>query len=99
MHRGRLPAACCRHVRVDGLKRRSGRNASPSGINTPSTIMSPAGSQPQVVDRDKPGARAHTATIDSAVPALVKRYALGPAGRPTGDNPPHLALKRNEVEV
>ena len=45
------------------------------------------------------GARAHTATIDSAVPALVKRYALGPAGRPTGDNPPHLALKRNEVEV
>jgi len=55
MHRGRLPTLCCRHVRVDGLQRPSGRNASPCGSNTPSTIMSPTGSQPQVADRDKPG--------------------------------------------
>jgi hypothetical protein len=41
MRRGRLLAAACRHVRVDGLKRPSGRNASPSGI-TPSNITSPA---------------------------------------------------------
>ena len=33
MRRGRLPACCCRHARVDGLERPSGRNASPSGIN------------------------------------------------------------------
>jgi hypothetical protein len=41
MRRGRLHARSCRHVRVDGPYRPSGRNASPSGI-TPSTIMSPA---------------------------------------------------------
>ena len=40
MRRGRLHARSCRHVRVDGPYRPSGRNASPSGI-TPSTIMSP----------------------------------------------------------
>ena len=31
MHRGRLPACSCRHHRVDGLHRQSGRTASPSG--------------------------------------------------------------------
>jgi hypothetical protein len=41
MRRGRLPAGSCRHARVDGLQRQSGRNANPSGI-TPSNIMSPA---------------------------------------------------------
>ena len=59
MRRGRLPHCCCRHVRVDGLERSSGRNASPSGI-TPSNILSPtrrtAGSWTKV----RPGARAHT---------------------------------------
>jgi hypothetical protein len=48
-----------RHAHVDGLKRPSGRNASPSGI-TPSNIMSPApeptrGSWTEV----RLGARAH----------------------------------------
>src|SRR5215204_6322730 len=38
MHRGRLPACSCRHHRVAGLHRQSGRTAS---RNTPSTIMSP----------------------------------------------------------
>ena len=60
MRRGRLPACSCRHARVDGPERPSGRNASPSGI-TPSNIMSPApeptrGSRTEV----RLGARAHT---------------------------------------
>jgi hypothetical protein len=38
MHRGQLPACSCRHDRVAGLHRQSGRTAS---RNTPSTIMSP----------------------------------------------------------
>jgi hypothetical protein len=59
MRRGQLPAASCRHVRVDGLQRLSGRNASLSGI-TPSNIMSPApeptrGSRTEV----RLGARTH----------------------------------------
>ncbi len=59
MRRGRLPAVSCRHARVDGPERPSGRNASPSGI-TPSNIMSPApeptrGSRTEV----RLGARAH----------------------------------------
>ena len=60
MRRGRLPADSCRHARVDGPERPSGRNASPSGI-TPSNIMSPTpeptrGSRTEV----RLGARAHT---------------------------------------
>jgi hypothetical protein len=66
MRRGRLPKTRCRHVRVDGPERPSGRNASPSGI-TPSNIMSPAqeptrGSWTEV----SPGARAHTITANHA---------------------------------
>ena len=60
MRRGQLPAVACRHARVDGLQRLSGRNASPSGT-TPSNIMSPApeptrGPWTEV----RLGARAHT---------------------------------------
>jgi hypothetical protein len=40
----------------------------------------------------RPGARAHTAS--SAGPAPVKRFALGPPGRPTGDRAPPPALNR-----
>ena len=59
MRRGRLPAPSCRHARVDGPERPSGRNACTSGI-TPSHIMSPApeptrGSRTEV----RLGARAH----------------------------------------
>jgi len=67
MRSGRLPACACRHVRVDGLTRLSGRNASPSGV-TPSNIMSPApeptrGSWTEV----RLGARAHnTRTTNQA---------------------------------
>jgi transposase len=60
MRRGRLPACSCRHSRVDGPERPSGRNASPSGI-TQSTILSPTpktGSRTEI----RPGARAHTTT-------------------------------------
>jgi hypothetical protein len=58
MRRGRLLPCSCRHVRVDGPDRPSGRNAFPTGI-TPSTIMSPApcqGSRTEI----RLGARAHT---------------------------------------
>jgi transposase len=59
MHRGPLPAFRCRHVRVDGLQRPSGRLALPPSGN-PITIISPARSQPEVADRDKHGRpRAH----------------------------------------
>jgi len=59
MRRGRLPACSCRHPRVDGLHRQSGRNAPPSGI-TPSTIMSPTRNHPGSWTEIRLGARAHT---------------------------------------
>ena len=59
MHRGLFPADSCRHVRVDGPERPSGRNASsPSGI-TPSTIMSPARHTAGSWTEIRLGARAH----------------------------------------
>jgi hypothetical protein len=58
MRRGRLPASSCRHARVDGPERLSGRNASPSGI-TPSNIMSPVRNQPGPWTEVRLGARAH----------------------------------------
>ena len=57
MPRGPLPACCCRHRKVDGLQRPSGRTASPRGT-TPSTITSPTpneGSRTEI----SPGARTH----------------------------------------
>lgn len=62
MRRGRLLDCCCRHLAVDGLKRPSGRNASPSGI-TPSNIMSPARNQPGSRTEVSPGARAHNTAL------------------------------------
>ena len=47
----------CRHPRVDGLERPSGRTASPSG--NPITIMSPARSQPGSWTEISTGTRAH----------------------------------------
>ena len=89
MHRGRLPAFSCRHVRVDGPERLSGRNAtSPSGI-TPSTIMSPsrrtAGSRTKI----RLGARAHNSrTIQRAhAPPTATTNPGAPCG-PTLDNAP-----------
>jgi hypothetical protein len=92
MHRGRLPAISCRHLFVDGPERPSGRNAV-CGI-TPATIMSPARSHPGPRTEIRPGARAHTPLLASAVAAPVKRFALGPAGRPRGDRAPPTALDR-----
>jgi hypothetical protein len=59
IRRGRLPNDSCRHPRVAGPERLSGRNASPSGIS-PSNIMSPA-PEPTRGSRTKVrlGARAH----------------------------------------
>ncbi len=81
MHSGQLPAFCCRHVRVDGLERLSGRIAAPPAGTTPITIMSPARSQPGPWTEISMGARAHTQP-NSASTAPVKRYAPGPPGPP-----------------
>ena len=59
------PDILLRHVRVDGLERPTDRNASPSGNNTPSTIMSPAAAR-QGADRDKPGRPRADLPADSA---------------------------------
>jgi hypothetical protein len=92
MRRGRLPACSRRHARVDGPERPSGRNAF-CGI-TPSTIMSPTRSHPTGPRTEiRPGARAH-APSDSASTAPVKRFALGPPGRPRGDRAPPPALNK-----
>jgi len=61
MRRGRLPARSCRHVRVDGPDRPSGRNASPSRI-TPPTIMSPTRSRCGPWTEIRLSARAYTIT-------------------------------------
>jgi hypothetical protein len=59
MRRGRLHARSCRHVRVDGPYRPSGRNASPSGI-VPPTIMSPTRGDPGSSTEIRLSTRAHT---------------------------------------
>jgi hypothetical protein len=86
MRRGQLPKTRCRHVRVDGPERPSGRNASPSGT-TPSNIMSPApeptrGSWTEV----SPGARAHTNRTSNrahAPPAIRRSTPTNRTARPT----------------
>ncbi len=85
MRRGLLPPPPCRHVRVDGPERPSGRNASPSGI-TPSNIMSPApeptrGSWTEV----RLGARAHTIDSPNRAHAPPGAHASSPCYYP--DNP------------
>ena len=92
MPRGRLLPGSCRHLPVDGLERPSGRNAYPCGI-TPSPIMSPARSHPGSWTEIRLGARAHPPS-DSAATAPVKRFALGPPGRPRGDRAPPPTLKQ-----
>ena len=91
MPRGRLPACSSRHARVDGPERPSGRNAF-CGI-TPSTIMSPTRCHAGPWTEIRPGARAHAQSA-SAATAPVKRSALGPPGRPSGDRAPPPALNQ-----
>jgi hypothetical protein len=81
MHRGQFPAGSCRHARVDGLHRPSGRNASPSGI-TPSTIMSPTRSQPGPWTEIRLGARAHTTHTTNRAHAPPRPQA-GPPFKPS----------------
>jgi len=67
MRRGRLHARSCRHVRVAGPYRPSGRNASPSGI-TPPTIMSPTQGKHGSWTEIRLSARAHNSPVDRAHP-------------------------------
>jgi hypothetical protein len=70
------------HVRVDGLKRMSGRDAFPCGV-TRYTIMSlirqPSGSRTE----ECPGADAHTIVLDPALAALPGPYS------PLDEDQPH----------
>ena len=89
MRRGQLPAVACRHARVDGLQRLSGRNASPSGT-TPSNIMSPApeptrGPWTEV----RLGARAHTRRTTNHAHAPPR-----PPNRNSDDQPWTVRLTR-----
>jgi hypothetical protein len=94
MHRGQLPTDCCRHARVDGPQRPSGRTAHfPQREPHPITIMSPALSQPGSWTKISMGARAHT-NADSAnrrrlssAPRSALRAAL------PGDRTPPPALR------
>jgi hypothetical protein len=81
MHRGQLPAGSCRHARVDGLHRQSGRNASPSGI-TPSTIMSPTRSNPGPRTEIRLGARAHTTRTTNHAHAPPTPKPSNPSDQP-----------------
>lgn len=58
MHRGRLPACSCRHHRMDGVHRPSGRTAS-------QTIMSPLRSHPGTRTEIRLGVRAHPTRTDN----------------------------------
>ena len=82
------PGYRCRHARVDGPERTSGRNASPSGI-TPSNISSPA-PQPGPRTEVSLGARAHTTRSTQhahAPPQLHARHRRHLT-------PPHQTSKR-----
>ena len=59
MRRGRLHARSCRHVRVDGPYRPSGRNASPAGSPHQPSCRRP-GAQPGSRTEIRLSARAHT---------------------------------------
>src|SRR5215207_1680611 len=103
MLRGGLPARSCRHARVDGPDRPSGRSASPSGI-TPSTIMSPARNDPGPRTEIRLGARAHTTRITNrahappAPPSLhprpprIRRLPTGPCTDKERGSAPKQAL-------
>ena len=89
IRRGWLPAGSRRHTLVDGLERQSGRNAPPSGI-TPSTITSPARSQPGSRTVVRLGARAHKPTPLTAQPPNLTRGTTPTTPDPALDaGPPH----------
>ncbi len=88
MRRGLLPARSCRHDNVAGLHRQSGRSSSPSGV-TPSTIMSPARSQPGPWTEIRLGVRVHTCCLTN--------YPHAPPMRPLSPISPDLALDRGAL--
>jgi hypothetical protein len=72
----------------------SGRIGTSRNRETPSPSSPRPGPTPGSRTEIRMGTRAHTPT-SSASTAPVKRFALGPAGRPTGDRAPPLALHHN----
>ena len=57
------------------------------------SVFTPTRSHPGPRTEIRPGARAHAPSA-SAATAPVKRYALGPPGRPRGDRAPPPTRKR-----
>jgi hypothetical protein len=80
MHRGQLPRTRCRHVRVDGPQRPSGRTAlPPSGDHTSSPSCRRPTNTPRVVDPDKHGRpRAHQRHSASTAPVSGSRGGCPP---------------------
>ena len=84
MHRGQLPALRCRHARVDGLQRLSGRLALPQA-GTPSPSCRRPGANPRPWTEISMGTRAHTTPIaPTRRPSSAPRSALRAALRVTG---------------
>ena len=84
MHRGQLPALRCRHARVDGLQRLSGRLALPQA-GTPSPSCRRPGANPRPWTKISMGTRAHTTPIaPTRRPSSAPRSALRAALRVTG---------------
>ena len=84
MHRGQLPALRCRHARVDGLQRLSGRLALPQA-GTPSPSCRRPGANPRSWTKISMGTRAHTTPIaPTRRPSSAPRSALRAALRVTG---------------
>ena len=75
MHRGQLPTCSCRHARVDGPDRPSGRNACSTGV-TRSTIMSPSRRTAGPRTEIRLGVRAH--------PTRTTHHAHAPPNRSDG---------------
>jgi hypothetical protein len=109
MHRGRLPASSCRHARVAGLQRPSGRTASPSGEHPINHHVAgpPHG---RVVDRDtagRPRAPQHPHRQTRGPPPTIKtraldtgplhRYGRGPEARCPGPVLPLHAEGRRQL--
>ena len=112
MHRGRLPACCCRHVRVDGLQRPSGRNASPSGNNTHpiNHHVAGRGANPRSWTEISLGARAYPTNLNNLKPlgrldkdrpaqiSHIVKYSRGTATHVHGPEPCKLGTPERAVD-
>jgi hypothetical protein len=76
MRRGRLPACPCRHVRVEGLERLSGRTASPQRDHPIEHLVAGHGANPRSWTEVRLGARAHAIRQRAHAPPDSQRKLL-----------------------